>query len=126
MPGGKRSLPRRMRPEAQQELDRLLRRERLRRLVPTMAILAVIIGVCGYWFYPETLTAERIVAGEVISWTRPQSYTGAGNALITVTLEDGRKVIASSKSGNAPNTGDGIKLRERSFESGRVEYIWQE
>lgn len=104
----------------------MLRRERLRRLLPTMAIVAVIIGVCGYWFYPETLMAERVVPGEVISWSRPQALTGAGNALITVTLEDGRKVIASSKSRNAPNAGDGIRLRERTFESGRVEYIWQE
>jgi hypothetical protein len=65
-----------MKPDAQKQLDRMLRRDRLRRLMPSLAILLVIIAVCGYWFYPETLQAERIVEGEVVSWTRPQTYTG--------------------------------------------------
>ncbi len=115
-----------MKPEAQKELDRLLRRERLHRLLPTMAVIAVVAVGCVLWFYPETLKAERIVEGEVISWTRPQTYTGAGNAVITVTLEDGRTIVASARSRNAPNTGDGIKLRERTFESGRIDYVWLE
>lgn len=115
-----------MRPEAQKELDKLLRRERLRRLLPTLALLTVITIGCIWWFYPETLKSERIVEGEVVSWTRPQTYTGTGNAVITITLGDGRTVVASSKSRNAPNDGDVVKLRERTFESGRIDYVWVE
>ncbi len=115
-----------MKPERQKELDRLLRRERLRRVLPTLAILAVIIVGCVWWFYPETLQSERVVEGDVVSWTRPQTYTGAGSAVITITLKDGRTIVASSRSRNAPNNGDTIKLRERTFESGKVDYVWIE
>jgi hypothetical protein len=46
--------------------------------------------------------------------------------VITVTLEDSRIVVALSQSRNAPTAGGTIRLRERTFESGRTDYVWLE
>ena len=113
-----------MKPEAQKELDRLLRRQRLKSLLPAAAIAVLVVAVLGYIYWPDTQVSQRVVLGTVNNWTRPQTALGNGNAAITVLLEDGRTVLATSAGGDAPEIGQSITLVQQEYASGRVTYTW--
>ena len=115
-----------MRPDSKRKLDQLLRRQRLRRLVPMVLIGAVVIAIVGYLYIPDKPVSERMLTGVVNEWTRPQTETGAGLAILTVQLQDGRSVIASSTTNKAPLNGQTVTLKERTYESGRIKYLWSE
>ena len=113
-----------MKPEAKKELDRLLRRERLKTFLPAVALAALVVGILGYIYWPDSQVSQRVMLGTVNNWTRPQTALGNGRAAITVQLEDGRTVLATSASSDAPEVGRSITLVEQKFSSGRVSYTW--
>lgn len=112
-----------MKPEARRELDRMLRRERLKRLVPAVALGVLVLGIFAYVFIPCEVESREEIAGTVISWSRPQTNVGAGFPVITVRLEDGTTVVAESRNNAAPNAGDEIKLQMTRYDSSRVSYL---
>ncbi len=115
-----------MKLDAQRQLTRMIWRERLRRRVPVVLLGAVLFGIAAYVLIPGEVENERLIEGVVSSWSRPQTHTGSGNAVITITLDDGSHAVAGSRSRNAPEIGARIKVRARIFSSGRVTYTWIE
>lgn len=115
-----------MKPETRKKLDSLIWRSRIRPVVSVAAMALVLVGIFAYLYWPDTPVSERVVLGTVSNWTQPQTSLRSRNAVITVLLEDGRSVVATSASNRAPQVGQSITLVEWEYASGRVSYTWNE
>lgn len=112
-----------MRTDMQKMLTRMMWQERLRQLVPAVLVIGVILSVLVYVFIPSKPISEQIVTGTVKGWTVPQTTFGNGSPVLSVKLEDGRLVTASSEIDRPLLIGDEVKLREQTYESGRISFV---
>lgn len=112
-----------MRTDMQKKLTRMMWQERLLQLLPAALIASVILAVMVYVFIPSKPISEQFVTGIIKEWTVPQTTFGDSAPLLSVQLDDGRLVTASSEIAHPPRIGDAVKLREETYESGRISFI---
>lgn len=114
-----------MTPEQKRKLERMIWMQRLKVLVPSVALVLLLGGVY-VWVMAEKFsqvdvtTRTHLVAGTV---TETPRLTGRrGGFLVHVRLPDGEEVDAASRLPQPPHAGEHVELRAASHKSGRVTY----
>jgi len=111
--------------DSKAKLNRLLRRQRLRSIVPAFALSAVVLALFALYFYDQGASDKMVTQATVQSWSRAQTDQGSGAYLIWVELEDGTKVLTkASRNGRAPVNGEKIQIEKAKSRLGRVSYRW--
>jgi hypothetical protein len=116
-----------MRPQTRGALDRLLWRQRL--LVAVIVALVALGGavaavVYAYVYRPDPVVEARIVSGVVTGSVRQEGrFTETWVVLISVTLDDGRKIAITQPPPPVLLYGP-AEIEERRHRSGRVSFRW--
>ena len=111
--------------EKAKKLDKMIREQRIRTYRLPGIILLLLASFFAIYFYDVSSTAQTKVTGQVISWTRVQSYTGAGDYIVSVKLTDGTTINARlNQSAKPPKNGKEIKLTKSISRLGRTQYTW--
>jgi hypothetical protein len=116
-----------MRPETRRVLDWLLWRRRL-----LLAVVAGLVAVGGavaavvfaHVYWPDPVVEARIVSGVVTGSVRQEGrFTETWVILISVTLDDGRKIVIAQPPPPVLLHGP-AEIEERYHRSGRVSFRW--
>lgn len=106
-------------------LSVLLWQDRLRLAIPTLVVLLLFAGLLALYILDSDIAEQSVVEGTVDGWSREQKETGAGAYLISVTLADGNKALATAGSSrDAPRLGQHVKLMRIKTRMGRIRYRW--
>lgn len=114
-----------MTPEQKRKLERMIWTQRLKVLVPSVLVVALVFGGFAWMTARQAARVDRtveshLVAGEVVGTPR---ITGRrGGFLVHVRLGDGKEVDALSALSTPPVAGESIELRAAAHKSGRVTY----
>lgn len=114
-----------MTPEQKRRLDRMVWMQRLKILVPSVAVV-LILGGAYVWVLAEKIgrvdavTETHLVAGTVAGTPRLAGRSGAFR--VHVRLRDGSEVDADSRLPQPPHDGERVELRASGHKSGRVTY----
>lgn len=114
-----------MTPEQKRKLERMIWMQRLKVLVPSVAVVLVLGGVYA-WVMAEKIarvdavTQTHVVAGTVEGTPRITGRRGAFQ--VHVRLQDGNEVDVSSRLPQPPHNGEHVELRASDHESGRITY----
>ncbi|WP_350336066.1 hypothetical protein [Coralliovum pocilloporae] len=76
-------------------LNYLRFREHVPSVLMVIGMFAGLAGIILWYIHSTEVVARYNVDGVVQSWTRVQSEEGTGGYVVYVTLENGRKVVAS-------------------------------
>lgn len=114
-----------MTPEQARQLERMIWKQRLKVLLPSVAAVLLVFGAFA-WITAEKAERvdrtlkSRLVAGKVVGGAR---LTGRrGGFLVHVRLNDGSEVDALSALPQPPVDGEAVELRASAHASGRVTY----
>lgn len=114
-----------MTPEQKKQLDRMILMQRLKIIVPSVAVVLVIFGIITWMTAArtdriDTTVEQHTVAGQVVGTAR---LTGRrGGFQIHVKLDDGKEVEAISALPQPPYPGEEVELSAATHASGKVTY----
>jgi hypothetical protein len=114
-----------MTPGQKKQLDRIILMHRLKIIVPSIAVAAVMFGTIAWIMTAQTARIDATlehhkVAGHVVGAAR---LTGRrGGFKVHVKLDDGREVDAMSGVPQPPYAGEAVELDAATHASGRVTY----
>jgi hypothetical protein len=112
-------------PEQKRKLERMIWMQRLKVLVPSVAVVLVLGGVY-VWVMAEKIaqvdavTDTHTVSGMVEGMPRLTGRRGAFQ--FHVRLQDGSEVDVASRLPQPPHDGERVELRASDHKSGRVTY----
>ncbi len=115
-----------MNPDVKKRLDRLIFMQRLKIGLIALGIAIAVSALLIFVGYEQTINIDKVVSstpvkGEIVSIIR-----GAGRKsgyILSVKLDDGRKVQAVSRLPRAPIAGERLVLKEAMHESGQKSYM---
>jgi hypothetical protein len=114
-----------MTPEQKKKLDRMVLLNRLKIIVPSIAVVVIMFGIIVWMAAMRNArvdaTVERhVVAGHIVGTAR---LTGRrGGYQVHVRLDDGQEVDAVSALQQPPYPGEAVELNAAIHASGRVTY----
>src|SRR6476646_1736379 len=111
--------------EKARQLNALVWRERLRRIVPIVAAAVCAIAVLTFFLVRQVEKADRTLDVHVLQATVvhiKKSGNGRAAAIVEVKLDDGRDVEAFSGMRIDPAVGSHVVVNEARHESGRLTY----
>ena len=107
------------------KLSALIWQDRLRMAIPLAVVFVVVAAIAAFYIFDARISNRTIVSGQVDSWSSARGDARLPTYLISVTLSDGSKVVATADiAGRAPMKGERIEVAKLRTALGRVRYEW--
>jgi hypothetical protein len=108
------------------QLHWLIWKDRLRSASDFIVAGIFILLVYAVYIYGIQNSKRDSVLATVDHWSRAQTDEGSGRFIITATLPDGQKIMATaSRNGRATQIGERIKLMKIASVLGWTSYRWE-